>query len=261
LNNNFITCYDKKVQVCLNDASEAAVKNAGEFGGYALQENLFYECTHYPDILLSIVQGPPPDPDQRYHADYVYYIGVTPPYLVAVNPFSDQSLSKKCLEEYILIKTADCVANFSLLQNKGWIPNPISGDCGSCVYSDNVGLHEIDNLGINVELGNNVIVEFDIPREFNRDNNEFQIGTYTHTIDFDFDFLFEQINNAIISCGLGKTMDNIESDIQTAIGANNYAGIYEVSSSEKRQIIFPGKKRYSFIINKGEYRFKFGLAC
>lgn len=253
---------DNIIQVCLSDVSERAVIDAGEFGGYALQKGFGRVgfCKSYDDVtrsMLKIQAG-----RTGYYTYYVIEEGTRSvpgfDFTTPINPFIDTSKSEECLEDYIITETTECINGFSQLINKGWNPIAISNNCRTCDYRSDIGIRGEQNIGINVEIAESIQVEYDIPREFSRDNSVFQVGRYTHTVDFNFKFIFEQLNAAINLCESEVTSI---ADITNAIKDEISNKGYELISSASPSDIFEPRKQYHFIIKKGVYRFKFGLAC
>ncbi len=239
------------VKTCLNDVSKNAVWNMMEHGGYALQTNVNYYCSVYPEIwqsiLVDIIEREDLDDYTYYHlpADILISGTADSYYLPAELPTeNDNGRSIKCLEDYIKRKTIDCINNFVPLKTKGW---EISSDNEEDVFVD-------------VSLGEQVSIEVDVPREFTRDNSKFQIEKFSNLVSINFPLLFQQIKIARDAC-LNGNIANVKNVMDTNL-PDGYNVHYFVRKKYNGNIILGGiQEGHQFIIKKGDYRFKFGVAC
>ncbi len=235
---------DNIMQTCLNDISERAVWIAAEHGGYALETNREYSCEELPFNLADYIYV---DRTDREHLDDYTYFGVDGK--SGINPIplgqiSDQS--ELCLESFIKNKMSSCINSFVPLLNKNWNVKII-------------GAYNSDGVDVNIEIEDKVLVETKVPREFSRDKSVFQIGSYSSLVDFNLGLMFSQLgfaNDNICSLQPEEIEDMMQENLDS-IGEG-----YNVVYFERNKGAINGYgEAHQFIIKKGDYRFKFGLAC
>jgi len=233
---------DNIVQTCLNDISERAVWIATEHGGYALETNREYSCEELPFNLADYIYV---DRTDREHLDDYTYFGVNGKN--GMNPIPTEQIndhSRLCLESFIRNKLISCMNSFVPLVNKNWNVKII-------------GAYDSDGVDVDVEIEEKVFVEANVPREFSRDKNVFQIGEYSYVVDFDLGLMFSQLEYAKNNiCSVAP--ESIAEVLKDGLDEQEYNVIY---FERNKGAINGYGEAHQFIIKKDDYRFKFGLAC
>ena len=233
---------DNIVQSCLRDISEEAVWTAAEHGGYALQTNTLYYCPLGFDMYYNFIHE---DNIEREHLDDYTYFGIAGK--SGLQPLRLERLDEDgafCLEQFIHDKMVSCLAAFTIFENKGWIPTI-------------TGARETKGVEISVDLGEHVVVDVNIPRQFTRDHNGFQIDRYRYTVDFSFLKAFAAVERAVNECKAGGTRESVEQAIREVVN-NEYT---VVGYTRGKSPVVPGEHSYQYLIKKNDKRFKFGVSC